>query len=78
MNGAVHTGLALVLWTGFASKTYMFPLVKPIPLALRMGIAVAVPPLLAYLRFQDIFYESELVSIAKEWEKQSLIHSGER
>lgn len=67
LNGALHSGLALVLWSGAVSKLYSFPFLAPIPYSVRLGLTLAVPPLLAYLRFQDIFYEKELCDLAERW-----------
>lgn len=67
LNGAMHSGLALVLWSGAVSKTYSFPFLTPIPYSIRLGITLTMPPLLAYLRFQDIFYEKELRILVQRW-----------
>lgn len=70
-NALAHTGLALVMWTGFVSKAYSFPLVHYVPYSLRLCLSAVSPPLLAYLRFQDIFYEKELMGIARRWESSA-------
>lgn len=67
LNGVMHTGLGLVMWTGAVSKKYSFPFLSFIPFPLRLGLTLTVPPVLAYLRFQDIFYEKELCALALHW-----------